>query len=108
MDQAHTPRHSVQGAVSSVPYPMVSVTAITDNVESLTEKFPNMFFTLGNTSSFVSGVIEVLDDMRAVGTIGNRVAMVNVADAFGIELADAARLMLEVPCQTRKPKPPSP
>ena len=29
--------------------------------------------------------------MREAGTIGNRVAMVNVADAFGIELAEAAR-----------------
>ncbi len=76
-------------------YPMVSVTAITDNVESLTEKFPNMFFTLGNTSAFVGGVIEILNEMRDAGTIGNRVAMVNVADAFGIELADAARPMLE-------------
>ena len=29
--------------------------------------------------------------MKAAGTIGNKVAMVNVADAFGIELANAAR-----------------
>jgi branched-chain amino acid transport system substrate-binding protein len=76
-------------------YPMVSVTAISDNIQSLTDKFPNMFFTLGNTSAFVAGVIEILNDMRDAGTIGNRVAMVNVADAFGIELANAARPMLE-------------
>ena len=29
--------------------------------------------------------------MKSAGTIGNKVAMVNVADAFGIELANAAR-----------------
>jgi branched-chain amino acid transport system substrate-binding protein len=75
-------------------YPMVSVTAISDQVGSLTTKFPTMFFTLGTTSAFVGGVIEILDDMKAAGTIGDRVAMVNVADAFGIELADAARPML--------------
>ncbi len=76
-------------------FPLVSVTAISDQVDSLTTKFPTMFFTLGTTSAFVGGVIEILNDMKAAGTIGNRVAMVNVADAFGIEMADAARPMLE-------------
>lgn len=76
-------------------YPMVSVTAISDQVDSLTKQFPNMFFTLGTTSAFVGGVIEILEDARSAGSIGNKVAMVNVADAFGIELADVARPMLE-------------
>ena len=53
-----------------------------------------MFFTLGTTSGFVEGVRDTLVAMRDAGTIGNRVAMVNVADAFGIELADKARPML--------------
>ena len=29
--------------------------------------------------------------LRDAGTLGNTIAMVNVADAFGIELAEAAR-----------------
>ncbi len=74
-------------------YPLISVTAISDQVGTLTGQFPNMFFTLGTTTAFVEGVRDILVEMRDAGTIGNKVAMVNVADAFGIELADVARPM---------------
>ncbi|UUX49923.1 amino acid ABC transporter substrate-binding protein [Nisaea acidiphila] len=72
-------------------YPMVAVTAITDEIHELTAKFPNMFFTLGSTTGFVEGATRTLEKLRSDGVIGNKVAMVNVADAFGIELADVAR-----------------
>ena len=72
-------------------YPMISVTAITDQIGELSSRYPTMFFTLGSTTSFVEGVRDILVDMHKAGTIGNKVAMVNVADAFGIELADVAR-----------------
>ena len=72
-------------------YPMISVSAITDKVEELTTRYPNLFFTLGTTTAFVDGVKEILMEQRDAGVIGNEVAMVNVADAFGIELADRAR-----------------
>ena len=72
-------------------YPMIAVTAITDQIETLSKRYPNMFFTLGSTSALVRSVADILTKMKADGTIGGRVAMVNVADAFGIELANAAR-----------------
>lgn len=72
-------------------YPMIAVSAITDKMEELTERYPNLFFTLGTTTAFVDGVKEILIEQREAGKIGNEVAMVNVADAFGIELADRAR-----------------
>ena len=72
-------------------YPQIAVSAITDKIGELTERYPDLFFLLGNTTAFVEGVRDILVDMRDAGTIGNRIAMVNVADAFGIELADAAR-----------------
>ncbi len=73
-------------------YPQISVSNITDQVEDLASKFPNMFFTLGSTSAFASDVVRILSEMRDAGQLtGNRIAMVNVADAFGIELAAAAR-----------------
>ncbi|NNF70635.1 MAG: amino acid ABC transporter substrate-binding protein [Rhodobacteraceae bacterium] len=75
-------------------YPMIAVSAITDKMEELTERYPNLFFTLGTTTSFVDGVKEILIEKRDAGVIGNEVAMVNVADAFGIELADRARELL--------------
>ena len=75
-------------------YPQISVTNITDEIEELSERFPNMFFTLGNTTGFVEGLRDTLNKLRDNGAIGNKVAMVNVADAFGIELAAVAREVL--------------
>ncbi len=73
-------------------YPHLAVSAITDQVEDLASKFNGMFFLLGSTTAFVQGVVDVLKGMQADGTLtGNKVAMVNVADAFGIELAAAAK-----------------
>ena len=74
--------------------PMVAVSAITDKVDELTTQFPNLFFTLGTTTAFVEGVRDVLVEQRDAGAIGNKIAMVNVADAFGIELADVGRELL--------------
>lgn len=72
-------------------YPMIAVSAITDKIGELTERYPNLFFTLGSTTAFVEGVRDILVEQRDAGAISNKVAMVNVADAFGIELADRAR-----------------
>ena len=72
-------------------YPQIAVSAITDKIEELTQRYPSLFFTLGTTTSFAQGVSDILVKLRDDGKIGNKVAMVNVADAFGIELADAAR-----------------
>ncbi len=72
-------------------YPQITATVITDKIPTLTERYPNIFFTLGDTTAFTQAVAEILVKMRDDGMIGTRVAMVNVADAFGIELANAAR-----------------
>jgi branched-chain amino acid transport system substrate-binding protein len=72
-------------------YPQIAVTAITDQIEELAGRYPSMFFTLGSTTAFAQSVADILAKMHKEGKIGNKVAMVNVADAFGIELAVAAR-----------------
>ena len=72
-------------------YPLITHTAITDKIDVLTKRYPNIFFTLGSTTAFSVSVVNILKKMRADGKIGSRVAMVNVADAFGIEMANAAR-----------------
>ena len=72
-------------------YPQLAVSAITDKIPTLTKRYDNIFFMLGSTSTFTGAVVKILKKMRSDGKIGNRVAMVNVADAFGIELAAAAR-----------------
>lgn len=72
-------------------YPQIAVSAITDKTAELAARYPTMFFTLGTTTAFANSVAEVLAKLHKEGKIGNKVAMVNVADAFGIELAEAAR-----------------
>ncbi len=71
--------------------PMVTSTATSDQVEELSEQFPNVFISLGGATAMAQGTVDVLSKLRENGAIGNRVALVNVADAFGIELAEAAR-----------------
>ena len=72
-------------------YPQIAATSISDKIPELTKRYPNIFFMLGTTSSFAGHVVKIFKKMKDDGQIGNRVAMVNVADAFGIELANAAR-----------------
>ncbi len=72
-------------------YPQITSTSITDKADVLAKRYPGIFFTLGTTTSFASAVADILKKMRDAGQIGNHIAMVNVADAFGIELANAAR-----------------
>jgi len=72
-------------------YPMLTATAITDKIRELTKRYPGMFFTIGDTSAFTQAVVDIVKKAVTDGKIGKRVAMVNVADAFGIELANAAR-----------------
>lgn len=76
-------------------YPMITSTAITDQVAELSAQFPNMFFALGGASGLATGLVDVLSAMKDAGEIGNKVAMINVGDAFGIELVGAARPALE-------------
>lgn len=72
-------------------YPQITSTSITDKVGSLTKRYPGIFFMLGTTTGFAGAVADILKKLRDEGKIGKRIAMVNVADAFGIELANAAR-----------------
>ncbi len=76
-------------------YPQIAVSAITDQVPELTKRYSNLFFTLGTTTAFAQAVADILVKLRDEGKIGNKVAMVNVADAFGIELAASARPIFE-------------
>jgi branched-chain amino acid transport system substrate-binding protein len=72
-------------------YPQITATSITDKIPELTQRYPSIFFALGSTTALAGSVADVLAKMKADGKIGNRIAMVNVADAFGIELAEASR-----------------
>ncbi len=72
-------------------YPQFATAAVTDKRDELTKRYPTIFFMQGPTTEFARGVAIVLKKLRDEGKIGNRISMVNVADTFGIELANAAR-----------------
>jgi branched-chain amino acid transport system substrate-binding protein len=76
-------------------YPQITSTSITDKIDVLVKRYPGLFFTLGATTTFAGQLVDILKKMRADGKIGKRVAMVNVAHAFGIELSNAARTALK-------------
>ncbi|MBO6717947.1 MAG: amino acid ABC transporter substrate-binding protein [Rhizobiaceae bacterium] len=76
-------------------YPQITSTASTDRVAELSGQFNDLFFLLGQNSEIVGDAVEILSKLRDAGTIGNKVAMVNVADAFGIELASTAKPIFE-------------
>jgi branched-chain amino acid transport system substrate-binding protein len=72
-------------------YPQVTQAAVTDQLDALTQRYPTLFFVQGSTTSYAQAAANIMKKLKEEGKIGNRVAIVNVADAFGIELANAGR-----------------
>lgn len=76
-------------------FPMITPTCITDQMPQLVKRWDNMFSLLGTPSSYSDAIVGLLTQMRADGKIGSKVAMVNVTDQGGLELAAAARKSLK-------------
>jgi ribose/xylose/arabinose/galactoside ABC-type transport system permease subunit len=74
---------------------MITGAAVTNAQPELARQFPNMFFTPGRTGVMAEDIAGVLVNLREAGSIGNRVALVNVADAFGIEMVGISRGVLD-------------
>lgn len=72
-------------------YPQFAPAAITDQLAAITKKYPNFFMFNASTTSYATTTIDVLKKLKDAGQIGNKVAVVNVGDDFGIELANAGR-----------------
>jgi branched-chain amino acid transport system substrate-binding protein len=73
------------GFIQSTP------TAITNRAPDLIRRWPRAFLLSGTASSWAEPVVELMDEARSAGHIDDDVAMISVADAFGIDLAAAAR-----------------
>ena len=76
-------------------YPQIAVSSITDKGEEFAKRWPNLFFTAGESTKYAESVVDILKELKDEGKINNRVAVVNVADAFGIELANAGKPALK-------------
>ena len=72
-------------------YPHITTSAATDGVTEFAQRWPNSFWMLGTATQLAEGAVQTLAKLRDAGEIGNRVALVNVADAFGLELIGAAK-----------------
>lgn len=81
--------------IAQYGYPQLGATAVGDGFEALAARWPNSYWLLGSSKAFAEDLAGVLKGMRDAGQIGNRVAVVNVADAFGIELMNAGKPALE-------------
>lgn len=76
-------------------YPHLAVNAVTDRAPELARRWPNSFWFLGTSAQYAAGLVEMLSRQREAGQIGSTVAMVSVADGFGIDLVNAARPALQ-------------
>lgn len=76
-------------------YPHITTSAATDNVPEFAKRWPNSFWLLGTSKQLAEGVADALVKLRDSGAIGKRVALVNVADAFGLELLNAGKPALQ-------------
>jgi len=81
--------------IAKYGYPHIAVTAVADGIEGFAERWPNSFWTLGTSAGMATSLVDVLKEMRDAGQINEKVALVNVADAFGIELVNAGKPALE-------------
>jgi branched-chain amino acid transport system substrate-binding protein len=72
-------------------YPHLATTAVSDQAPELGKQWSNSFWFTGTMSDAAQAFVATIAKLRAEGKIGNSVAMVSVADQFGIGLAKAAR-----------------
>lgn len=76
-------------------YPDLVVTATNDQTPELAKRWPNSFWFLGTATGASQAFVDTIAKLRAEGKVGSRMAVVSVADEFGIGLAKAARRILK-------------
>lgn len=76
-------------------YPQLAATAVTDRAPELGRRWANSFWMLGTGQGAGAGLVEVLGPLKQQGRIGDTVALVAVADGFGIELSNGMRPALQ-------------
>jgi branched-chain amino acid transport system substrate-binding protein len=76
-------------------YPHIATTAASNSVEEFAKRWNNSVWMLGTSKQLAEGVADALKKLRDSGAIGKRVALVNVADAFGLELLNAGKPALQ-------------
>ena len=72
-------------------YAQLGTTVQTERAPELVKRWPGLFIMLGDNRLYADALMDLLEAARKAGKIGDKVAMIHVADAFGVENASAAR-----------------
>lgn len=72
-------------------YPQLAVSAVTDKAPQFVQRWKKSFWLLGGGHDYTEALAGVLKKAKAAGTINGKIAMISVADGFGIDLVTAAR-----------------
>ncbi|MGV8833300.1 MAG: amino acid ABC transporter substrate-binding protein [Devosia sp.] len=72
-------------------YPQLAVSAVTDKAPEFVKRWKKSFWMLGGGADYTKALADILVKARDAGTINNKIAMISVADGFGIDLVTAAR-----------------
>lgn len=72
-------------------YPLLAATSVTDKAPELARRWKHAFFFLGTGGEYAEDLIAMLEKAKAEGKINSKIAMINIADGFGVELANATR-----------------
>lgn len=72
-------------------YPLLAATSVTDKAPELAKRWKHAFFLLGTGGEYAEDLVATLEKAKTEGRINNKIAMVNIADGFGVELANATR-----------------
>ena len=76
-------------------YAHLAGTAVTDKAPQLAERWKNSYWLLGTGEQYAVEMAKFLEQLKSDGKINDKVAMIAVADGFGIELSNAGRDALE-------------
>ncbi len=72
-------------------YPQLAVSSVTDKAPEFAARWNKSFWMLGGGHDYTEALADILTDQQEAGTINNDVAVISVADGFGIDLITAAR-----------------
>ena len=72
-------------------YPQLAVSAVTDKAPDFVKRWKRSFWLLGGGHDYTEALAALLVKTADAGTINKKVAMISVADGFGIDLVSAAR-----------------
>ncbi|WP_134680347.1 amino acid ABC transporter substrate-binding protein [Paracoccus ravus] len=72
-------------------YPHLAVTSMTDKAPDFAKRWKKSFWMLGGGHDYAGALAQTVAKAQAEGKVNGKVAVISVADGFGIDLISAAR-----------------